>query len=245
MPALAERFESALEQMRALRAERDAEQSVARVARDHAQLFRAELRATRVQSWLTRSASVDVVLRAIEFFGTYGRPREQVAGLILVDAFFRANGIVGWMATREPSAEEVRTAVDRVIASGALFGSAQLIAFLRFVVEATLRGEAHQINAYTIAVEALGREEHFDPQTDPIVRVVAGRLRRALKRYYVGVGATDTLLIHIPRDHYVPEFQWRSMTRGRLVSATGTDTTSRPASSTTRTVQSLQSPSPG
>src|SRR5262249_34232343 len=66
-----------------------------------------------------------------------------------------------------------------------------------------------QIKAYTIAVEALGRGEDFDPYIDPIVRVDAGRLRRALERYYAGVGATDTILIHIPRGHYFPEFRYR------------------------------------
>src|SRR5262249_39327217 len=101
-----------------------------------------------------------------------------------------------------PSNDEVHAALDRVIASDVLQGSPQLIAFLRFVVEATLRGDGDQIKAYTIAVEALGRGEDFDPYIDPIVRVDAGRLRRALERYYAGVGATDTILIHIPRGHY-------------------------------------------
>src|SRR5262249_58005353 len=85
--------------------------------------------------------------------------------------------------------------------------SPQLIAFLRFVVEATLRGERHLIKAYTIAVEALGRGADFDAGADPIVRVEAGRLRRALQRYYAGT--TDPILIHIPLGHYIPEFRYR------------------------------------
>src|SRR5262249_34863379 len=56
-----------------------------------------------------------------------------------------------------PTNDEIRAALDRVIASEALRSSPQLIAFLRFVVETTLRGERHLIKAYTIAVEALGR----------------------------------------------------------------------------------------
>jgi hypothetical protein len=88
-----------------------------------------------------------------------------------------------------------------------LFRRPQPIAFLRFVVEATLRGELHLIKGYTIAVEALGRGADFDANTDPIVRVEAGRLRRALERYYAGPGATDSVRIYIPRGRYVPEFQ--------------------------------------
>ena len=60
-----------------------------------------------------------------------------------------------------PSNDEVHAALDRVIASDVLQGSPQLIAFLRFVVEATLRGDGDQIKAYTIAVEALGRGENI------------------------------------------------------------------------------------
>jgi hypothetical protein len=111
--------------------------------------------------------------------------------------------------TSSPSDDEIRAALDRVIAIEALHGSPQLIAFLRFVVEATLRDERHLIKAYTIAVQVLGRDAGFDANTDPIVRVQAGRLRRALKRYYAGPGAADSIVIHIPLGRYVPEFQRR------------------------------------
>ena len=74
-------------------------------------------------------------------------------------------------------------------ASEAFRGSPQLVAFLRYVVEATLRGEHDRIKGYTIAVEALGRAEDFDPQSDPIVRVEATRLRRAINRYYARTAA--------------------------------------------------------
>jgi hypothetical protein len=116
--------------------------------------------------------------------------------------------------TGNPTHDEVRAALDRVIESEVLRGSPKLIAFFRFVVEATLRGEGHRIKAYAIAVEALGRGEDFDPNIDPIVRVEAGRLRRALKGYYAGVGAVDPVLIEIPLGHYVPEFRYRQIAIG-------------------------------
>jgi hypothetical protein len=66
------------------------------------------------------------------------------------------------------------------------------------VVEATLRGASDRIKGYTIAVEALGRADDFDPQADPIVRVEAMRLRRALARYYANGGARDAVVIDVP-----------------------------------------------
>jgi PAS domain S-box-containing protein len=108
-----------------------------------------------------------------------------------------------------PSGEEVRVALERITASDMFRTSPQLAAFLRFVVEATLRGEGERIKGYTIAVEALGRGEKFDPQADPIVRVEAGRLRRALEEYYAGPGAADLIAIEVPRGRYVPTFSYR------------------------------------
>lgn len=106
--------------------------------------------------------------------------------------------------------EAVRAALERVLASPDLCTSPRLGAFLRYVVEATLAGRADQIKGYTIAVEALGRPHSFDPQADPIVRVEATRLRRALQNYYNTVGLTDPIQIHIPKGGYVPQFQDRS-----------------------------------
>jgi TolB-like protein len=115
----------------------------------------------------------------------------------------------GLRATRELIHDEVRAALDRVVASDMLRQSPQLAAFLRFIVETTLRGKGARIKGYTIGVEAMGRDQSFDPQIDPIVRVEAGRLRRALEHYYAGPGATDEVIIELPRGRYVPNFRRR------------------------------------
>jgi len=79
--------------------------------------------------------------------------------------------------------------------------------FLRFVVNETLDGRADNLKAYTIGLEIFDRPENFDPVTDTIVRVNAGKLRRALERYYLGPGRQDKILISIPKGRYVPVFQ--------------------------------------
>src|SRR5258708_20645205 len=95
----------------------------------------------------------------------------------------------------DPTPEEVRAALERMTASEGFQSSPQLAAFLRYTVEAVLRGERERIKAYTIAVEALGRDERFDPQGDPIVRVAATRLRPAAHRYYAGPRADQPCLV--------------------------------------------------
>lgn len=106
-----------------------------------------------------------------------------------------------------PTTEEIRAALGRVAVSEAFRACPQLVAFLRYVVEATLRGGQDRIKGYTIAVEALGRADDFNPQDDPIVRVEAMRLRRALQRYYANGGRDDAVQIVLPVGSYVPEFR--------------------------------------
>src|SRR5436309_5067774 len=102
----------------------------------------------------------------------------------------------------QPCAEEIRAALEHMARSEAFRGSPQLVCFLRYVVEETLRGASDRIKGYTIAVEALGRGDNFDPQADPIVRVEAMRLRRALVRYYENGGQRDPVLIDLPLGSY-------------------------------------------
>ena len=110
----------------------------------------------------------------------------------------------------QPNAAAVRAQVERMTASTVFRNSPQLATFLWFIVEAQLRGKGERLKGYTIGVEVLRRDTNFDPQVDPIVRVEATRLRRALERYYVGPGVSDTIMISLPRGGYVPRIGWRT-----------------------------------
>ena len=110
-----------------------------------------------------------------------------------------------------PSPDEIRATVDRMIVSDAFSRSPQLGAFLRFVVESVLQGKSDRIKGYTIGVEVLRRDPSFDPQSDPIVRVEATRLRRTIERYYAGPGADDPVIVDLPRGSYVPTFRHRQV----------------------------------
>ena len=101
----------------------------------------------------------------------------------------------------------VRDALSRAAESPAFRNAPQLVAFLTFIVEKTVSGEVGDLKGYTIATQALGRGQDFDPQSDPIVRVEAGRLRRALDAYYHDSGRDDPIRIIVPRGTYVPIFQ--------------------------------------
>jgi tetratricopeptide (TPR) repeat protein len=102
--------------------------------------------------------------------------------------------------------KEAFGALEKILASEDFSASPQLSAFLTFAVKQTLNGQGPALKAYTIATEVLGRPPTFDPQNDPIVRVEATRLRRAIDRYYANHGAKDDLRIIMPRGGYSVTF---------------------------------------
>ncbi len=83
----------------------------------------------------------------------------------------------------------------------------QQIALLKFVVNQTLAGNAHEIKGYTVATRVFGRGPDFDQSIDPVVSIQASRLRRAMERYYLTVGESDPIRIDIPKGTYVPTFR--------------------------------------
>lgn len=99
--------------------------------------------------------------------------------------------------------------LGRILASPEFHATDKMRDFLRFVVEEKLAGRSHRIKGYTVAVNVFGRNEDFDGTNDPIVRIQAGRLRRALERYYLVAGVSDPILIDIPKGGYVPRFAAR------------------------------------
>src|SRR5450759_1789779 len=106
-------------------------------------------------------------------------------------------------------AERVRVQLDRIIASATFAEAERGRKFLRFVVELALAGRVVEIKESVVAVEVLGRAASFDPRSDPIVRVEAGRLRSRLAAYYQSEGCSDAVVIDLPKGGYVPQFQER------------------------------------
>jgi hypothetical protein len=126
------------------------------------------------------------------------------------DGLPRADRDVAHADPQRPHPDDIRQELHRIINSSPFRDAYRLTSFLSFIVEMTLAGNGNKLKAYTIAVEALGRGTDFDPQTDPIVRVEAVRMRQALARYYSGIGRDNPLVIEVPRGSYVPAFSCRN-----------------------------------
>ena len=68
------------------------------------------------------------------------------------------------------SPERARAALDEVLGSETFARSEQLRNFLRYVCDRALAGQGKEINEYSVAVEALGKDAGFSPGEDSSVR---------------------------------------------------------------------------
>ncbi|MDM9625601.1 hypothetical protein QTL95_06830 [Rhizobium sp. S152] len=109
-----------------------------------------------------------------------------------------------------PDRDTVREQLDRILRSGEFHAPDRGRQFLRYVVEEALQGRADALNAHAIARAVFARGAAFDAQSDPVVRIEAGRIRRALERYYLVCGGNDPVIITIPKGHYAPSFERRA-----------------------------------
>jgi hypothetical protein len=99
------------------------------------------------------------------------------------------------------SEAQLRGQVDKIVHSPALSGSETLRHLLSFLADKCVEFPGQPIREKEIAVGVFARRD-FDPQTDSVVRVHAGRLRSKLAEYYVGDGVGDPVVIKVPRGAY-------------------------------------------
>ncbi|WEX86340.1 hypothetical protein PZN02_002617 [Sinorhizobium garamanticum] len=106
-----------------------------------------------------------------------------------------------------PCDETIRLGLRRVLDSRSFRRSERLRAFLAYVVEKEMIGEGAQLKGYSIGVDVFGRDQSFNADGDPLVRVHAGKLRKLLKTFYDTEGAGEKWQITIPKGTYVPEYR--------------------------------------
>lgn len=102
--------------------------------------------------------------------------------------------------------DEILNSLKRILNHPTFRSSPQLTAFFDYVVSEEIAGRGDKIKAYTVAVDALGREESFDPSSDAVIRVVANRLRQTLERVYLEMGDQVPIRINMVKGSYRPVF---------------------------------------
>ena len=103
----------------------------------------------------------------------------------------------------------IDAAIDRICGSEGFRRSARLQRFLRFLASAQAT-DGHGPKEYEIAREVYDKPVDFNPQTDPIVRVEASRLRLRIAEYYQRAGNSDQFVLELPKGSYSLRYTSRS-----------------------------------
>jgi hypothetical protein len=104
------------------------------------------------------------------------------------------------------TAEKILAQLELLTHDEMFRSSKRSIAFLRYVVEETLKGSADQLKERTIGIEVFGRLSSYDTNLDHIVRTAATELRKRLAIYYGDEKHRSELRIGLVPGSYVPKF---------------------------------------
>ena len=111
------------------------------------------------------------------------------------------------MQHHTPAAPAVRETLERLLVSETFSRSERARDLLQYLVEREQAGEADRLKGFSIAVDVFGKDAEFDPSTDAVVRVQAGRLRDLLQQYFATEGASEPIRITVPRGSYIPAYE--------------------------------------
>ena len=104
------------------------------------------------------------------------------------------------------SLSDQREEVQRILHSPQFRRAPKLQRFLELVCEYHFQDRSAEINEFTIATQAFGKGQDFEPSADSLVRVQAREIRRRLREYYQGEGKASRLILDIPIGRYAPVF---------------------------------------
>ncbi len=113
-----------------------------------------------------------------------------------------------------PRRDEVRTQLDRILASPLFHHSKHYPSFLRHVVNEALEGRVGQLKERLLGVEVFGRDPDYDTTADPVVRTSACEVRKRIARYYQEPGHEYEIRIDLPPGSYIPEFRYAAAESG-------------------------------
>lgn len=176
---------------------------------------------TSLNAWPQESKASPVLIQGFDQLwknsagpvAAYFADAPALAAPCAIDAGAVASGLMRPAAAMEDEphdaaavpAQQIQSALTRILASGIFSKAQRMRHLLRFLVQQALAGTIRDTNEYAIGIEVFGRDPaSYNTCDDPIVRVQVGRLREKLKIYYATSGEQDDLRIVIPVGSYMP-----------------------------------------
>ena len=99
--------------------------------------------------------------------------------------------------------------VERVAASRYISKSARLRDLLVYVCDRVIDESVETIHEQEVGQHVFGRAPDYDTTIDNIVRVHASTLRKRLEQYFASDGASEPLILELPKGNYAPQFRER------------------------------------
>lgn len=113
------------------------------------------------------------------------------------------------LKTMNVAADDVRKQVQRISCAESFRFSEVQRRLLAYLAEKSLSGDADQVKEYTLAIDALGRPESYDPRHDSSVRLQTAKLRQKIQEYYRTEGRSDPVLVDFPKGRFKLVFSYR------------------------------------
>lgn len=108
--------------------------------------------------------------------------------------------------TSENDRQLVRKELAELLKTDYFANSKRYPALLLYVVEKTLEGRSEDLKERVLGIEVFQREPDYDTNSDTIVRVTAGEVRKRLAVIYHESEFEHAVQITLPAGSYVPEF---------------------------------------
>jgi hypothetical protein len=130
--------------------------------------------------------------------------------------------VTDWHPISETDQKAIREQLNRILAHESFCHSRRYPMLLRHLVEQTLLGNTDKLKERLLGVEVFNRNPEYDTNSDTVVRVTAGEIRKRLAQYYYEPDHQNELRIELPSGSYVPELRGsRSELLPELNSAAG------------------------
>jgi hypothetical protein len=106
-----------------------------------------------------------------------------------------------------PDQAAIRAQLGRLLAHPLFSNSKRYPVLLAHTVDQTLKGNAAELKERSIGIEVFGRSPSYDANSDPVVRITAGEVRKRLMQYYYDPAHNGEVIIELPVGSYVPAFR--------------------------------------
>ena len=111
----------------------------------------------------------------------------------------------------DPGSNECKELLERVVNSRELKRALRLRDLLFYIGKQSRESPAIAIREQEIGAAVFGRTDDYDTSLDNIVRVNVSELRKRLAHYFQDEGASEAVIIEIPRGGYLPVFLARTV----------------------------------